>query len=64
MLSKISGFLLMATVNGCFLLFFYNTQHTPINAQSTRPQKQETLNMCTLTWLFEKIIVLKQAIKT
>ena len=54
----------MATVNGCFVLFFYNTQHTAINAQSTRPQKQETLNMCTLTWLFEKIIVLKQAIKT
>ena len=26
MLSKISGFLFMATVNGCFLLFFYNNQ--------------------------------------
>ena len=26
MLSKISGFLFMATVNGCFLLFFYNNK--------------------------------------
>ena len=55
MLSKISGFLFMATVNGCFLLFFYNTQRTERQRLSQRgPKKQGTLNTCTLTWFSAK----------
>ena len=41
LLRKISSFLSMVTVNGCFLLFFdHNQTHRTTKAQPTRPQKQ------------------------
>ena len=67
MLSKISGFLFVATVNDCFLLFFYNNDTQCDKGSVSKATKTGTLNICTLT-LFSakyvfKIIVLKQAIK-
>ena len=69
MLSKISASLFKATMNGCFLLFFYNNQtHRTTKAHSARSQKQALQTrvlqkLCFLRRMFFKIIVLKQAIK-
>ena len=54
----------MATVNDCFLLFFYNTQtHRATLAQSTRPHKQ-ALQTCTLTLFSAKKIFLNNCFET
>ena len=57
----------MATVNGYFLLFFYNPQTQSDKSSVNEATKIGTLNTCALT-LFSakyvfKIIVLKQTIK-
>ena len=55
MLSKISGFLIMATVSGCFLLFFYNNQtHRTIKAQS-RGHKNRHFKHMYLNFVFCEI---------
>ena len=54
----------MASVNGCFLLFFYNNE-TQIDKSSVNEAiKTGTLNMCTLTLFSAKYIFKKNCFET
>ena len=49
MLSKISGFLFMPTVNRCFLLLFYDKLLKHTERQRFSQRSTNTPNTCTLT---------------